>query len=236
MVCTTIGQFPATMMIGLWLSLPESLKFIIMEKDLRKNAFEVYNKVADWFAENRDKGLMEKKYLDELILHLDADSSVLDLGCGTGIPILGYFLSQKLNITGVDASDKILSIAKKNFPSTQFIRADMRELSLHKTFDAIVAWHSFFHLPAEDQPAMFATFKAHLNPGGILLFSSGTTHGEAWGQIDGEKLFHGSLNTEEYQKLLTDHHFTLLIHQVNDPECGNANIWMAKYTPAFKTV
>ncbi|NQX42046.1 Methyltransferase domain-containing protein [Pedobacter steynii] len=202
-----------------------------MEKDVRKNVFEVYNQVADWFSENRDQGLMEKKYLDEVIAHLNDDSCILDLGCGTGIPILGYFLSRKLNITGLDASSKILSIAKKNFPSTPFIQADMRELSLNKKFDAIIAWHSFFHLPAEDQPAMFGIFEKHLNPGGILLFTSGTIHGEAWGQIGGEKLFHGSLSTEEYQRSLTAHHFSLLKHQVNDPQCGNANIWMAKYTP-----
>lgn len=207
-----------------------------MEKDFRKNTFEVYDKVADWFAENRDKGLMEKNYLDEVISHLNDDSCILDLGCGTGIPILGYFLSRKLNITGLDASSKILSIARKNFPSTSFIQADMRELSLNKRFDAIIAWHSFFHLPAEDQPAMFAKFQKHLNPGGILLFTSGTVHGEAWGQIGGENLFHGSLSTEEYQKLLTDHHFALLKHQTDDLDCGNATVWMAKYTPAFKTV
>lgn len=207
-----------------------------MEKGNRKNVFEVYNKVADWFAENRYQGLMEKKYLDELITHLDARSEVLDLGCGTGIPILNYLRDQKLNVTGVDASDKILALAKKNFPTTLFIRSDMRHLSLNKKFDAIIAWHSFFHLPAEDQPAMFATFEAHLNPNGILLFTSGTTHGEAWGSIGGEDLFHGSLSTREYQELLTAHNFSVLKHQVNDPDCGNANVWMAKYTPVFKTV
>lgn len=207
-----------------------------MEKGNRKNVFEVYDKIADWFAENRDKGLIEQSYLDEVITHLSDGSSVLDLGCGTGVPILGYFLSRQLNITGLDASSKILSIAKKNFPSTPFIQADMRELSLNKKFDAIIAWHSFFHLPAEDQPAMFGTFEQHLNPGGILLFTSGTIHGEAWGQIGGEDLFHGSLSTEEYQRLLTAYHFRLLKHQVNDAECGNATVWMVKYTPVFKTV
>lgn len=202
-----------------------------MKKDNRKNAFEVYNEVADWFAENRDRGLIEKPYLDQVIALLNRNAQILDLGCGTGQPILDYLIRQNLNVTGVDASQKILNLARKNFPSTVFIQADMRQLSLGNKYDAIIAWHSFFHLPGEDQPAMFKIFSNHLQPNGILLFTSGTEHGEAWGLIGGEKLFHASLSTKEYTQLLTNHSFTLLNHQVNDPNCGNATIWMAKYTP-----
>ncbi|MGX5691277.1 class I SAM-dependent methyltransferase [Arcticibacter tournemirensis] len=201
-----------------------------MENGERKNVYKVYNKIATWFSEDRYAGLMEKEYLDRLIDYIPADGVVLDIGCGTGKPILEYLLSRNLRVTGVDASSGILEIAKANFPSADLILADMRELNLSDKYDAVIAWHSFFHLPASDQPAMFAIFERHLNPGGILLFTSGSEHGEAWGVMGGEKVFHASLDTKEYADLLARHHFKVLKHVENDPNCGNATIWMAQYT------
>lgn len=200
-----------------------------MENGERKNVYEVYNKIATWFSENRFKGLLEKNCLDELIAYLPVDATVLDLGCGTGKPIMEYLLNKNLKVTGVDASHEILEIAKTNFPNTEFILQDMRFLNLNRKFDAIIAWHSFFHLPVADQPAMFKLFKEHLNPGGILLFTSGSAHGELWGMNGGENLFHASLDQEEYTSLLDTYGFKVLKHVIDDPIC-NATFWMAQYS------
>ncbi len=202
-----------------------------MEKGERKNVYKVYNKIAHWFSENRYTGLLEKNHLDKLIAHLPVNGTVLDLGCGTGKPILEYLLSKNLNVTGVDASTEMLSIAKTNFPSTEFILQDMRSLNLNKRFDAIIAWHSFFHLPADDQPLMFKLFEKHLNPNGILLFTSGTAHGEAWGINGGENLFHASLDLKEYENLLNQHGFKVLKYVERDPDCFYDTVWMAQYDP-----
>lgn len=201
-----------------------------MEKRETKNVYEVYNKIATWFSENRDEVLMEKKYLDDLIAQLPAEGTVLDVGCGTGKPILAYLVNQNVQVTGVDASSKILDIAKENFPTTTFILQDMRYLDINRQFDAIIAWHSFFHLPVADQPLMFTLFEKHLNPNGILLFTSGTENGEAWGMCGGENLFHASLDTDEYHSLLEKHHFKVLKHVIKDSDCGYATVWMAKYS------
>lgn len=198
--------------------------------DNRENVFEVYNKIAAWFAENRYSGLMEQVYLDELIGFLDKGTAILDLGCGTGKPILEYLINRGIAVVGVDASAEMLALAKDNFPTTEFVLADMRKVSLDRTFDAIIAWHSFFHLPAEDQPAMFEVFSKHLKPNGILLFTSGTEHGEVWGMNGGENLFHASLSTGAYQELLERYNFKVMKHIVNDPDCGGATVWMAQYT------
>lgn len=202
-----------------------------MEKRECKNVYQVYNIIGHWFAENRYAGLMEKTYLDDLLKRLPADAAVLDLGCGNGKPIMEYLIGQKVNVLGIDASEQMLEIAKVNFPSTRFMVQDMRNLNVGEKFDAIIAWHSFFHLPADDQPNMFKIFSQHLNPNGILLFTSGTERGEAWGVVGGENLFHASLDSTEYRLLLKTHHFEVLKHQINDPECGGANVWMAEYKP-----
>lgn len=204
-------------------------------KGEKQNVFEAYNLIADWFSESRrNQGLIEKSYLDQLIAMVGKTGTVLDLGCGTGMPMMGYLIDEGLQVTGVDASERMLEIARQHLPDAEFICSDMRKFSVDRKFDAIIAWHSFFHLPSEDQPAMFGIFKAHLNPGGVLLFTSGKTRGEAWGMNGGENLFHASLNTEEYQLLLEKNGFSVLVYREDDPECGYATVWFVRETtPAF---
>jgi len=202
-----------------------------VEKGERKNVYKVYNKIGSWFAENRAADLVEKAYLNDILEYLPPGAKVLDLGCGDGKPILEYFIKHGINVLGVDASTQMIELAKANFPTTGFLLKDMRELDLEEEFDAIIAWHSFFHLPAGDQPNMFAIFKRHLKPDGILLFTSGTERGEVWSMNGGENLFHASLATAEYQTLLLENEFKVLRHKINDPDCGGANVWMAQYKP-----
>jgi ubiquinone/menaquinone biosynthesis C-methylase UbiE len=130
-----------------------------MEKGERENVYKVYNKIAKWFSENRYALLNEDTYLEDMLGRLPPDATILDLGCGTGKPILQYLIEKKLQVTGVDASSQMLNIAKENFPSAEFILQDMRLLHLNRKFDAIIAWHSFFHLQASDQPVCFSDLK-----------------------------------------------------------------------------
>lgn len=202
-----------------------------MEKGERKNVYQVYNKIGDWFAENRYADSVESVYLDAIIEQLAPNASMLDVGCGNGKPILEYFINHNIQVVGIDGSEKMVELARANFPDIRLMQLDMRKLRLDEKFEVVIAWHSFFHLPAEDQPAMFEIFRDHLKPDGILLFTSGTERGEAWGINGGENLFHASLDTEEYHALLKDNQFVVVRHQVNDPDCGGANVWMVQYKP-----
>jgi ubiquinone/menaquinone biosynthesis C-methylase UbiE len=195
---------------------------------MQQNVTETYNIIADWFFENRTRTLIEKPYLDKLIEITGPGGTVLDVGCGTGVPVMKYLIDEGNQTVGVDGSSRMLEIARKNLPGAEFYQCDMRELALHKTFDAIIAWHSFFHLPFADQPAMFPLFRKHLKNGGVLLFTSGKEQGEAWGMNGGENLFHASLDTARYRELLETNGFTVLQYVEDDPECGFATVWMAQ--------
>ena len=96
-------------------------------------------------------------------------------------------------------------------------------------FDIVIAWDSYFHLPPNDQRHMFRTFRGHTAPGGILMFTSGVTEGEAiGGDLFGDELYHASLHTEEYARLLDDHGYYVVLHRPEDPECGGHTVWMAR--------
>lgn len=190
-----------------------------------------YDTIAAWFDANRTRALIEQPYLDCLTQALQPQAAILDLGCGTGEPILRFLAGRGFELTGVDASAAMLSIARKRFPGTRFLLCDMRELAPGREFDAVIAWHSLFHLPHADQRAMFTSFAHWLHPGGILVFTSGSAYGETWSENGGEALYHASLDADEYRSLLTQHGFAVLRHAADDAACGGATVWIAQYRP-----
>lgn len=198
---------------------------MINEKD---NVYKTYEKIAKWFDEHRSRDLFEKPWLDKATESLPDKATILDLGCGMGEPMLPYFINKGYQVTGVDGSKNLISLAKKRFPRIKFLVSDIRGLILNETFDMILAWNSFFHLPQDDQRTMFTTFARHLKINGILLFTSGEVEGEVWGNNGGENLYHASLAPETYKAILAKHGFLLLDYKINDENCHGHSIWLAK--------
>jgi 2-polyprenyl-3-methyl-5-hydroxy-6-metoxy-1,4-benzoquinol methylase len=199
-----------------------------MSKINKTKVYEVYDEIIHWFDDARTKSLMESEYLNLIVDTIPPKSSILDLGCGTGEPIAQFFIEKGFNVTGVDGSKKMIELCKKRFPDECWIVSDMRDISLQQRFDAILAWHSFFHLDHDSQRNMFKVFESHIKPGGILAFTSGEEEGEVWSDNGGQQLYHASLSTKEYNSLLHDSSFKVLVHKVRDPECGEATVWVAQ--------
>lgn len=172
--------------------------------------------------------LFEKPWLDRFLALVPAGGTILDLGCGGGLPIAGYLIRQGYRVTGVDSSAPLINLCRSRFPHHEWIVADMRTLDLGRRFDGILAWHSFFHLSPEDQQTMFPIFARHAEPQAALTFTSGPQHGCVLGEFEGEPLYHGCLDAEEYRTALRESAFTVVEHAVEDPGCGEATIWLAR--------
>ncbi|HEX4037463.1 MAG TPA: methyltransferase domain-containing protein [Acidobacteriaceae bacterium] len=183
---------------------------------------------AVWDRLRNPGNLLEKGWLDRFLALLPPRAAILDLGCGSGLPTAGYFLGQEHRVTGVDSSEPLLEMARARFPQQEWIVADMRTLDLGRRFDGILAWDSFFHLSPEDQTAMFSVFQRHAGPRAALMFTSGPEHGCVLGEFEGEPLYHGSLDLEEYRALLEGIGFEVAAHVVADPACGEHTIWLAQ--------
>jgi ubiquinone/menaquinone biosynthesis C-methylase UbiE len=115
------------------------------------------DRIAGWFDRTRTRALIEKPYLDYLARELNEGAAILDLGCGTGEPMLRYLVERQYEVLGVDASLAMIDLARARFADTRFEVCDMRKLKLPRRFAAVVAWHSLFHLAPGDQRAMFQT-------------------------------------------------------------------------------
>jgi ubiquinone/menaquinone biosynthesis C-methylase UbiE len=190
---------------------------------------DLYEENAPAWIEQRGQTLFEQPWLDRFLsITLAGGQKILDLGCGSGQPIARYLNANGCKVTGVDGAKSLIELAQEKFPEHTWITADMRDLPPLGKFHGLLAWHSLFHLRPEDQRPMFETFSRLCHPGAALMFTSGTTHGEAIGTFEGHPLYHGSLDTTEYHSLLQTHGFDVVGHVKEDPTCGGSTIWLAQ--------
>ena len=194
------------------------------------NIVDLYNRHANaWVgARLREAHLYERGWLEKFCGLICAGGSVLDIGCAAGEPMATYLVKRGYSVTGVDSSRAMIELFRERLPDQEALVADMRMLSLKRVFAGILAWDSFFHLNHDDQRRMFPIFRAHAAPRAALMFTSGPAHGEAIGQLEGEPLYHASLDPTEYKQLLDSHRFDVVATVPEDQSCGGRTVWLAQ--------
>ncbi|KUO20944.1 class I SAM-dependent DNA methyltransferase [Streptomyces dysideae] len=95
--------------------------------------------------------------------------AVADLGCGPG-RVTGYLASLGLSAFGVDLSESMLAIARRENPGLRFERGSMLDLDLPDGgLAGVVSWYSTIHTPVDRLPSLFTELGRVLAPGGHLL-------------------------------------------------------------------
>lgn len=196
-----------------------------------KQISALYERHANVFDRDRGTRLVERTWFERFRRVMPEGADVLDLGCGSGEPVARYLIEAGHRLTGVDSSPTLIGLCRSRFPDETWIAGDMRKVSLSRHFGGIVAWNSFFHLTPDDQRRMFGIFRDHAGAGAALMFTSGPGAGEAIGAYQGEELYHASLDTAEYETLLTAHGFSAVQHVVEDRDCGGLTVWLARMRP-----
>ena len=111
-------------------------------------------------------------YGKDLLALLDPKDGevILDLGCGTGE--LTFEISKKTRfITGIDASEKMLSKAKKSYPDIEFLNIDALSMDYRNKFDKVFS-NAVFHWIFEQEKFLKNIYNS-LKPGGKLIFEMG---------------------------------------------------------------
>jgi ubiquinone/menaquinone biosynthesis C-methylase UbiE len=109
------------------------------------------------------------KYTQLLMSNLPEGSSLLELGCGPGAPTTKT-LAERYKVTANDISESCLALAKKNAPSANLILSDMTSLDFPpESFDAVVAYYSFHHIPRDRYAPLLNNISKWLRPGGIFM-------------------------------------------------------------------
>jgi predicted TPR repeat methyltransferase len=142
------------------------------------NVFDEYANYYDLLYTEKDYAA-ECDFIETLFSRFQTASvrKILDLGCGTGghaIPLAerGY------SLLGVDRSEKMLEKALKKATESaadvEFLRSDIRDLSIDQQFDAVLAMFAVMSYQTEndDLLSVFHTARRYLKPGGLFIFDS----------------------------------------------------------------
>jgi SAM-dependent methyltransferase len=183
---------------------------------------------AAWTDARAAQAVVEKTWLERFCALLEPGAEVLDIGCGAGEPVARFIMARGHGVFGVDSAPEMLRLFRGNFPAAPVAQADMRQLRLGRLFGGLIAWDSFFHLAHEHQRAMFPIFRDHAVARAPLLFTTGPAHGEAIGILEGEDLYHASLDPAEYRRLLDENGFDAVAHIAEDPACSRHTVWLAQ--------
>ena len=111
----------------------------------------------------------------ELIRAAKPDArNVLELGCGTG-SILKR-LQHAYEVSGLDISGKMLSVARKKVPRSRLFQQDMVDFRIDGRFDVIFCvFDTINHVRRfSDWRKVFAAVRCHLSPGGCFIFDINT--------------------------------------------------------------
>jgi 2-polyprenyl-3-methyl-5-hydroxy-6-metoxy-1,4-benzoquinol methylase len=132
------------------------------------NLKSTYNRIAKDWDNDHTNDQWWKEGLEKFTSFFRTGASVLDVGCGSGVKS-EILEKEGMAVTGIDFSKKMLDIAKRRVPNTDFQLVDLYDLSdFQKKFDGIFAQAVLLHVPKKDVGEIVHSLKEKLNPGGYF--------------------------------------------------------------------
>jgi ubiquinone/menaquinone biosynthesis C-methylase UbiE len=173
-----------------------------------------YNEIAEEYHVNRYR-FNHGKELKEFAALLPKNAKVLDVGCGAGVPVTGFLVKSGFEVTGIDFSENMLKLGRKNVPKAVFIKKDMNRLDFAEdSFDGLVAFYSIIHVPREKHSSLFESFHRMLKPEATMLVCMGPDEWEATDEYLGTTMFWSQYSPEKSLQLVKNAGFQIIYDKI----------------------
>jgi SAM-dependent methyltransferase len=160
-----------------------------------------YEAVANGFISGRLRSSVGASAVRAWVKTLPKGATVLDLGCGSGVPISQVIVDEGLTVCGVDASPSMIAAFRTRFPEAAAECRPVEESEFFgRAFEAVVAWGLMFLLPGDVQAKLIAKVSTVLKTGGKFLFTSPAQKCEWSDNLTGQTS--QSLGAEAYRRIL----------------------------------
>lgn len=152
---------------------------MLLPADSKRVVAEGYDRMglefSDWNSQRPPE--VRRWFLGEALARLPEGTTVLELGCGPGTDAAE--LSTGRRYVGVDLSRVQLSIARLRVPHATFVLGDFTSMAFRRaSFDGVVAFYAFNHVPQGELGPTFDRIYTRLRPGGRLMTSLLTIEAE----------------------------------------------------------
>lgn len=143
------------------------------DSEKRESVKKDYDLIASQYSRDFGNYIEDLDVYHEFEKYLDKDSTILDLGAGSG-RTYSYFKEKGYKYISLDFSQKMQEYAYLLHGNFSYINDDMVNLKDYfssNSIDAIFAVYSLFHLPNNDLKNLFANVYDVLKDNGIFLFT-----------------------------------------------------------------
>jgi SAM-dependent methyltransferase len=134
-----------------------------------------YEAAAESYLADRPRDAGDVAALAQFTARVPAGCSVLDLGCGAGVPVTQHLRGAGYSVVGLDFSMTQLRLACQNV-SAPLVQGDMSALPFRaESFDGVVAYYSIIHVPRGEHETIAKETRRVLVPGGhgLLVLGAG---------------------------------------------------------------
>jgi 2-polyprenyl-3-methyl-5-hydroxy-6-metoxy-1,4-benzoquinol methylase len=132
---------------------------------------------------------------------LPLGGSVLDIGCGHGVPVSKALIDEGFAVHGIDASPSLIAAFRAQFPNIPVECGAIEDSQLFgRRFDGVIAWGLMFLLAPDVQALLIHKVALALQPAGRFLFTAPHQACEWLDNLTGQKSV--SLGSDTYRTIV----------------------------------
>ena len=138
---------------------------------------------------------------------LPQNASVLDFGCGPGVPFTKELVKRGFEVSAIDISNTMIKAAKRNVPGAKYTRVSMTDINFIDEFDGIFSGYTMLCLDFKNFEIAAKKAVNSLKQGGIFFLalnephSPGHIESENITEIMGQKMYSRPYSIDEVREV-----------------------------------